>query len=165
MPIYLYAVVKEIKKIMNTRPSWDQYFLNLLNGVKLRASCPRRQCGAIIVSSSYELISTGYNGPPSRLQNCTEFLCGAENDSPGETSNCIALHAEHNAIYFAKDKILQANILYCTNAPCMKCALEILQTPIKKVIFLEDYADHRGKILLNKGNIQWQQVDLMSTTS
>lgn len=136
---------------IKTRPSWDEYFISMLPIIKLRASCPRRQGGALIVDGINRLISTGYNGPPSKLPNCTDVPCPGVNQESGTTTKCIALHAEHNAIHFAGDRIDLAEIMYCTTEPCMKCALEILQTPIKKVIFLEDYPSGSRALLNNAG--------------
>ena len=121
--------------------------------VKSRASCPRRQTGAILVDSKYRLISTGYNGPPTGLPNCTEVPCPGAADVTGDTRFCIALHAEHNAIYFAGDRREQAYTMYCTTQPCMKCSLEILQTPIKRVLYLEEYPDKQAKHLLEQGGV------------
>lgn len=135
------------------RPSWDQYFVAMLPMVKARASCPRRQGGSIIVDENNVLVSTGYNGPPSGLPNCTEDPCPGVNEPSGTTSSCIALHAEHNAIYFAGDRKKYAHTIYCTTRPCMKCALEILQTPIKRVVYLEDYPDDRTLALLEQGGV------------
>lgn len=129
------------------------YFLRLLPTIKSRASCPRRQTGAVIVDKKHRLISTGYNGPPSGLPNCTEKPCPGSNDVTGDTRLCIALHAEHNAIYFAGDRREQAHTMYCTTQPCTKCCLEILQTPIKRVIYLEEYPDVQGVRLLRQSGV------------
>lgn len=143
---------------MYSRPNWDEYYLRLLDGIKSRASCPRRQCGAILVDKDYVLLSTGYNGPPSKLSNCTDMPCGAETGVSGDTSTCLALHAEHNAIYFAKYNIDKATTLYCTHSPCLKCCLEILQTPITSVIYLEQYTDTIGLNLLRRAGIVCYQM-------
>ncbi|MBO4779149.1 MAG: cytidine deaminase, partial [Selenomonadaceae bacterium] len=45
----------------NTRPDWDEYFLNIAREVGRRATCLRRRYGAIIVNDKI-IISTGYNG-------------------------------------------------------------------------------------------------------
>lgn len=139
---------------LKKRPDWDTYFVNLLTGVRARASCPRRRCGAIIVDRTNRVVSTGYNGPPSRLPNCTDTPCGGEKDEPGNTERCVALHAEHNAIYFAGDRQSEAYTLYCTTAPCTKCALEILQTQIKRVVYMQEYSDTYGLTLLNHAGVQ-----------
>ena len=127
--------------------------MRMLPLVKSRASCPRRQTGAIITDGKHRLISTGYNGPPSGLDNCTEVPCPGADDVTGDTRFCIALHAEHNAIYFAGDRRESAHTLYCTTQPCTKCCLEILQTPIKRVLYLEEYPDKQGIGLLHHANV------------
>lgn len=139
------------------RPGWDEYFCNLLGGIRLRASCPRRSGGSLIVDECRNIISTGYNGPPTGLPNCTESPCDGVDDKAGDTSNCIALHAEHNAIYFAGDRRASAHTIYCTMLPCMKCALEILQTPIRRVVYLEEYADARCRGLFLQGGVRLER--------
>lgn len=139
------------------RPDWDEYFTNLLPLIKLRASCRRRQVGALIVDRRNRVLSMGYNGPPSGLDNCTDSPCPGAFDKSGKTENCIALHAEHNAIYFAGEKKEDAFTLYSTHKPCLKCSIEILQTPIKRVIFIEDYPDSRGAELLREGGVICEQ--------
>lgn len=142
------------------RPSWDEYFCSLLQGVRARASCPRRAGGAIIIDDRQTLISAGYNGPPSGLPNCIEHPCDGVNDVAGDTSNCQALHAEHNAIYFAGDRRSTAHTMYTTMLPCFKCALEIAQTPIKRVVFLEDYPDKRCRPIFHQAGVELEQFIL-----
>ncbi len=139
------------------RPNWDQYFLNQLSMIKLRASCPRRQCSALIVDDDNNLISTGYNGPPAGLPNCLDVPCGGECDNPGDTSKCIALHAEDNAIFYAGDRRRFAKTIYCSTLPCFKCALRICSTKIERVIYLEGYADERSIKLFESKGIKLQQ--------
>lgn len=143
------------------RPSWDEYFVAMLPVVKSRASCPRRQVGAVIVDEHHNLISTGYNGPPSGIPNCTTNPCEGATDPSGDTTKCLALHAEHNAIYFAGDRRSSAHTLYTTAEPCLKCALEILQTPIKRVVYLEEYPND-GRVLLEKVGITVEKFDANS---
>ncbi|HHY79004.1 MAG TPA: cytidine deaminase, partial [Thermoanaerobacter sp.] len=42
------------------RPSWDEYFMQIVDVVKTRSTCLRRQVGAILVVDKH-IISTGYN--------------------------------------------------------------------------------------------------------
>lgn len=141
---------------IRTRPSWDEYFLAMLSIVKLRASCPRRQGGAIIVDELKRFVGIGYNGPPYKLPNCSKtrsegIPCPGIDDQSGDTTKCIALHAEHNAIFFSGDRIDLADTMYCTTEPCKKCALEILQTSIKRVVYLEDYPTGASSLLREAG--------------
>jgi deoxycytidylate deaminase len=36
----------------------------------------------------------------------------------------------------------------------MKCSLEILQTPIRRVLYLENYSDPQGTGLLRQANVE-----------
>ena len=83
------------------RASWDEYFMQIVEVVKTRSTCLRRQVGAVIVKDN-RIITTGYNGAPSHLKHCTE-LGGCEREKMGIPSGqrhelCRALHAEQNAI-------------------------------------------------------------------
>ena len=54
------------------RASWDEYFMEIAEIVKTRATCLRRQVGAVIVKDN-RIITTGYNGAPAGLKHCTEM--------------------------------------------------------------------------------------------
>jgi dCMP deaminase len=58
----------------------------------------------------------------------------------------LALHAEANAIlYAAKNQItMEGATLYVTLSPCLPCARIIFTTGIKKVIYLDSYAEYKG---------------------
>ena len=43
------------------RPSWDEYFMGIVELVKTRSTCMRRQVGALIVKDK-RILATGYNG-------------------------------------------------------------------------------------------------------
>lgn len=134
------------------RPTKHQYWIELLSGVSKRGTCPRRQTAAIIVDEDNLILASGYNGPPKKLSNCIETPCAGVSDEPGNTDRCLAIHAEDNAIKQLRERFYRAEIIYCTNLPCFNCAKDILSTPIKTVVYIEDYADKRGlDILLSAG--------------
>ena len=51
------------------RASWDEYFMQIVEVVKTRSTCLRRQVRAVIVKDN-RIITTGYNGAPSHLKHC-----------------------------------------------------------------------------------------------
>ncbi len=136
------------------RPNWDEYFLKLLETLRLRGTCPRRQCSALIVDEKHNLLSTGYNGSPRGIVHCIDHPCGGQDDKPGDVSNCIALHSEENAVLQLGVSDTRMSTMYCTNKPCFHCAKIICQTSIIRVVFLEDYADNRGAQLLRRKGIR-----------
>lgn len=135
-----------------SRPSLDEYFVKLLGDVKLRASCPRRQGSAIIVDDDGHILSSGYNGPGSGIPNCYEEPCDGRYDESGDTSNCIAVHAEANALLQCGDRLQRAVTMYCSTRPCFNCCKLLTNTKIKRIVFIEDYPDTKGlKLLTIKG--------------
>ena len=46
------------------RPSWDDYFLGLVDQVASRATCGRGKSGCVVVRDK-RIICTGYVGSPS----------------------------------------------------------------------------------------------------
>jgi dCMP deaminase len=70
------------------------------------------------------IISDGFNGMPSGLDNCCE--------TNGET-NWNVIHAEENAIIkCAKHgQSCEGSTLYQTHSPCQNCSKLILQSGIK----------------------------------
>ena len=136
-----------------TRPNWNDYFMDMLDAIRLRGTCPRRQCSALIADERYILLATGYNGAPSGIDNCMDVPCGGQDDEKGDTRNCIALHAEENAILHLEGNSRNAHIMYTTNLPCFHCAKIICQSSIKIIIYREDYADLRGANLLDQKGI------------
>ncbi len=130
-----------------SRKSIDQYYLEMLALVASRSTCPRRAVAAIIVDRRGQVLSTGYNGVPSGYPHCLEQPCPGTRDQPGDSSNCMAIHAEQNALLQCKD-LDRADVIYCSTMPCFTCSKLIANTPIKHVFYLEPYPDERGAGLL-----------------
>lgn len=142
-----------------TRLARDQGWAQVLQALRQRGTCVRRQTAALIVDDLNRVLSMGYNGTAPGFPHCNEgFPCypgaapgsAASGDSGNENSGCEAAHAEQAALVWLPDP-RQAHAMFCTNLPCFTCAKLILQTNIKYVCALEDYTDHRGlELLLRK---------------
>ena len=110
-----------------------------------RSHCVKAQVGAVLTKDT-RIVSLGYNGPPAGTHNCDiEWPQeGCPRDSKGSCS--LALHAEQNAILYAsKNNVtIEGSTLYVTLSPCISCARVIYTTGIKKVYYLNSYADFKG---------------------
>ena len=140
------------------RPSWKDYFMEITEVVATRATCLRRQVGAIIVKDR-RLLATGYNGAPTNLRHCKETGCLREKmDVPsGERHElCRGLHAEQNAIIQAAlhGISIAGSRLYCTHQPCLVCAKMIINAGIVEIVFAGDYPDRRAQELLEEAEIK-----------
>jgi dCMP deaminase len=111
-----------------TRISIDDYFMAIALSASLRATCPIRQVGTVVVDQHDQVLSTGYNGVPRGHPHCSDSFCG---DNP-----CMAIHSEANALLQCPD-IRAIQKIYCTLAPCLECAKLIANTSVKQVFYLE----------------------------
>lgn len=140
------------------RPSWDEYFMEIVNVVKKRSTCLRRQVGALIVKDK-RILSTGYNGAPTGLKHCDEVGCMREklNVPSGQRHElCRGLHAEQNAIVHAANAgvSIKGSTIYVTMQPCVLCAKMIINAGIKRVVFGGGYPDELSMQLLNEAGIE-----------
>ncbi|KAI0156812.1 cytidine deaminase-like protein [Xylariaceae sp. FL1272] len=125
------------------RPSWDNYFMSLSSLAAHRSNCMKRAVGAVLVSNS-RVISTGYNGTPRHLTNCSEGGCPRCNSGDSSGTNlatCLCLHAEENALLEAgRERIREGSVLYCNTCPCLTCSIKIVQVGISEVVYSQGYS-------------------------
>ena len=148
------------------RPSWDEYFMMLADVVQRRADCTRRRVGAIIVKDK-RIISTGYNGTPHKIKNCSEGGCNRckrrdkkEIDWFEYEESCVCIHAEQNAIIQAAylGTSTKGATIYITANPCSSCAKMLINAGIKKVFCRKLHHDIEGIRLLKKAKIKVEIV-------
>ena len=144
-----------------SRPSWEEYFMDITFLVAKRATCRRRQVGAVLVKDK-RILSTGYNGAPMGLDHCLNTGCLREkNNIPsGERHElCRGLHAEQNAIIQAAYHGVSVNdsILFCTNLPCIICLKMIINAGIKKIVYKDGYADELSYDMIKESGIELEE--------
>jgi dCMP deaminase len=130
---------------MPEKPSFDAIYMDLAVNLSKKSHCIKMHVGAVLTKDT-RIISLGYNGPPSGTHNCDEEWPekGCVRDQKGGCS--LALHAEENAILYASKNVvsLEGSTLYVTLSPCLPCARIIFTTGIKKVFYLDSYAEYKG---------------------
>lgn len=111
--------------------SWDEYFMNIANQVKLKSKDIHTQIGVVIVGSENQIIATGYNS----------FPAGIDDNVPQRQERPEKYfwfeHAERNAIYnAAKTGVSTLNTkMYMTcDISCADCARGIINAGIKEII-------------------------------
>ncbi len=134
-----------MSNILVEKPSFDDIYMDLAVNLAKKSHCIKMHVGAVLTKDT-RIISLGYNGPPSGTHNCDEEWPekGCSRDQKGGCS--LALHAEENAILYASKNIvsLEGSTLYVTLSPCLPCARIIFTTGIKKVYYLNSYAEYKG---------------------
>lgn len=146
------------------RPTWDEYFMNIVELIKERSTCMRREVGALIVKDK-RILTSGYNGAPAGCVHCSEIGCIRQelNIPSGERHElCRASHAEQNAIVQAAMYGVSINggTIYVTAQPCAICSKLIINSGIKRVVYKGDYPDELSLQLLSEASIdvvKWEK--------
>ena len=144
------------------RPSWDEYFLDITELVAQRSTCLRRHVGAILVRDK-RIITTGYNGAPSRIKHCLDVGCLREQlgvPSGERHELCRGLHAEQNAIIQAAihGVSISGATLYCTNMPCSICTKMLINAQIRDIYYKEGYSDPLAADMLAEAGINPKKI-------
>jgi len=131
---------------------YDKAYLRMASTWSELSHCSRKQVGAIIVRDGM-IISDGFNGTPSGFDNC------CENDA-GET-HWYVLHAEANAILKVAKSThnCQDATLYLTLSPCKDCSKLVVQSGIKRLVFMKGYKDQSGLEFLENSGIEIKQIE------
>ena len=113
------------------RPSWDEYFKEIVQVTSKRSPCKRLQVGCLLVKDN-RIISQGYNG----------FLPGCSHKSIIRDGHEQAtVHAEQNAICDCAKRGVSSMgcTAYITHYPCLICTRLLLTSGIKEINYISDY--------------------------
>ena len=149
-------------KNKDSRPSWDEYFLEIASLVSKRSTCLRRKVGALVVKDR-RILATGYNGTPSGIKHCSQTGCLREKMKipSGERHElCRGLHAEQNVLLQASlhGVSLKGSTIYVTNQPCIICAKMIINAGIGEVVMADYYPDAMAMSFLKEAKIKVREV-------
>lgn len=152
------------------RPSWDEYFMKIVEMVGTRSTCDRGRAGCVIVKDK-RIVCTGYAGSPVGLPHCDDVgheMHTVTHADGSQTQHCIrTTHAEQNAICQAArfGVSLEGATLYLKMTPCYVCAKMIINAGIKRVVCEKDYhAGARSKEIFAEAGIQFNILNNEMTT-
>ncbi|MFE1095869.1 deoxycytidylate deaminase [Streptomyces smyrnaeus] len=118
------------------------YFIGIANAVAIRADCTRSMVGAVLVNQDNRIQATGYNGAPAGRPGClTAGACPRgrltyEERPPGGTyGDCIATHAEMNALEEGGRRASLGASLYITRAPCADCEGAAWSRGVRRIVW------------------------------
>jgi dCMP deaminase len=115
----------------NNRPSWDEYFKQLVKLTATRSPCSRLQVGCLFVKEN-RIIAQGYNG----------FLPGCPHDSVVRDNHEQAtIHAEQNTITDCAKRGVSCKEcdVYITHYPCINCMKLLCASGVSKIHYIDDY--------------------------
>lgn len=113
---------------MELSAKWDIRFLELAKLIGSWSKDPSTKVGAVIVDQNNRIISTGYNGFPKNVEDTQERLVDREQKYD------IIVHAEANALIFAKTSLEGCTLYTWPFQPCSRCAGLIIQSGITRVV-------------------------------
>lgn len=113
------------------RPTWDEYFRDLVELTATRSSCSKLHVGCILVRDN-RIISQGYNG----------FMSGFPHtpcDRDGH--EMLTVHAEQNAIVDCAKRGVSCDgcTAYITHYPCLNCFKLLMSAGIREIKYVNDY--------------------------
>ena len=141
------------------RPSWDEYFMEVVHALAKRATCGRGRTACVIVKDRQILVS-GYVGSPPGFPHCDEvghLMRKVIDDKGGISEHCVrTLHAEQNAVCQAAKRgvSLDGATLYCIMEPCRTCAMLLIACGIKRVVSEYRYHTGEGENLMRQAGMQ-----------
>ncbi len=144
--------------------SWDEYFMGIALLSAKRSKDPNTQVGACIVNENKKIMSVGYNGFPHGCSD-DEFPWERDGESSIDTKYPFVCHAELNAILNNAGASLKGCSIYVALFPCNECAKAIIQSGIKRVLYLSDkYKDTDGvkasKKMFDAAGVEYRQITM-----
>ena len=171
---------------MNTRngsrPSTDEYFLQMAELVARRGTCARRQVGCVLVDEWNHVMATGYNGVCRGAPHCSDkvevpnpnlrspptvehwesaTVLVLKHPCPGATAQsgqalhlCQAIHAEENALIQCRS-VNDIYSVYTTASPCVLCMRKLVGTGVKRIVFREEYPHYESQRMAEDRGIHW----------
>jgi len=140
-----------------TRPTRDQYMMQLAQVAAGRSTCCRRAVGCVLTNSHGHVLAIGYNGVAAGLPHCEgENKCTGHDLAPG-LDNCEAVHAEQNALIQCRDP--QAiDTAYVTLSPCKACLKLLMNTSCRRIVFASEWEDPWSKAQWLKLGREWSKL-------
>lgn len=118
---------------------WNFHFLGMAKHISKKSKDPGTKVGCVISDQDHRTISTGYNGLPQLISDDDKIL----NDRERKLMQII--HAEENAIIFAKQSISGSTVYVWPMLSCSSCASKLVQAGVKKVVTVSDSNDRWQK--------------------
>ena len=115
----------------SVRPTWDEYFKEIVQVTSTRSPCERLKVGCLLVKDN-RIISQGYNG----------FLPGCPHTSiVRDNHEQATLHAEQNALMDCAKRGVSCKdaTVYITHYPCIICTRLLLAGEIEEIKYINDY--------------------------
>lgn len=148
------------KALPRITPDRDSRYMGQAWIIAAFSKDPNTQVGAVIVTDCNAPLGSGYNGPPSKIDDDSFSWERPPKDNPEALSKYdVIRHAEINAIdysFMSPTNDFSDCTLYVTSLPCPKCMLEIVSNNFGKVV----YFDYQGGSGSSLNNAKWREKSI-----
>lgn len=160
-------LVKSVKVATSNyiRPSWDEYFMEMVHTASTRATCDRGRTACVVVKDK-QIIVTGYVGSPVGFPHCDEVghqIKKTIHEDGTITEHCVrTVHAEQNAICQAAKRgvSIDGSTIYMKLAPCRTCAMLLINCGIKRIVAEYKYqAGTESEKMLKRAKIKLEFIN------
>lgn len=133
------------------RPSWTEYFKDIVIATSKRSTCSRLRVGCLLIKDN-RIVSLGYNGHLPKCKHESIVINGHEQ---------ATVHAEQNAICDCAKRGVSTEgcTAYITHYPCVICTRLLLASGIVEIKYIEDYKnDELVKYFCDLKNVEIIQI-------
>jgi len=142
--------------------SWDDYFMSVALLTAHRSKDPSTIVGACIVDDQRRIVGLGYNGMPRGLSDDT-MPWAKTNANPLFNKYKYVTHAEVNAILNSKASYsshVNGGTIYVSLFPCENCTKMIIQSGIRKVVYLKDIYHHTDGCAASRAMMRCAKIEV-----
>lgn len=138
---------------MQTRPSFQEIYMDLAFSLSRRSTCRRLHVGTVITSTDFrKVLAVGYNGNATGLPN----ECDRD-----EAGNCGCLHSEENAVINCDSPRTIEKFVFVTHLPCVACAKRLINLGnVKRICYAHEYRSRTSLELFAQTGIAVERYPL-----
>ena len=146
---------------MPSQKELDIVYIETIKIYSEMSKAVRKKVGACLVTR-HGVVIPAYNGTPLGLDNTCEEDKGYDELTQSQilVTKPEVIHAELNCILKAAKEGVSVvdSVVYVTLSPCVQCAAMMVQSGVNRVVFLEQYRDNSGILLLKTAGVAVEQL-------
>ena len=123
----LHTTINYLTKSRYDISKWDSRFLHMAELIKTFSRDPSTKVGCVIAKQK-QFISMGFNGFPSGVADTEERY------NNRELKYKMVVHAEENALIFAKQSLIDCTIYTVPFPSCARCSVSLIQAGARRFV-------------------------------
>ncbi|MEK6860528.1 MAG: deaminase [Nanoarchaeota archaeon] len=152
---YFFWASKDRENAAKERVKKDDVWMNfVIRNAEHHSKCKRAKYLSIIIDDKNRLVGMGWNGKPAgSICDDVCFREGLESNSAKDIICCV--HSEINCLLNTNRQDRFRGTMYVNGIPCQNCMVVILNSNLKRLVYLDNEEGHRGD-----GDLFWKRYGL-----